>query len=535
MKAFDYIIVGAGAAGCVLAHRLSENPKVSVALLEAGTSTNHPFVHMPKGLGKIMFDANKTWNYPAEPEMGNRYSTSESWARGRLMGGSSAINGMMYVRGQPDDYQALAKQTSDDWSWKHIAQAYRQLENHELGGNSSRGDKGPLKLSLPDRHNPLLNAMLEAGHSLGWEIRDDFNQPDNQECIAYAPRTIWKGVRQSAYTAFIKPILSRNNLTIIKQATVDTVLFDGLNANGVAVQHNNHQEIVNANKEVILCGGAMATPGILQRSGIGSAEHLKKLGIAIKVDNPEVGKNLQEHRIIMLQWKLQSPFSENNEYSGVRLLKNVFHYYLTRKGPMSSAAYEIAARMKSNPELTRPDMQFIIAPYSFDFETGREKLEQHPGMNIACHPLRPTSRGEIMIKSNNPDEMPRLKPNYRSTQHDCELMVKTVQAARQYIQQSPLASMIESETYPGPSVTSSDKILDAYDQYASCGFHAVGSCRMGADEQSVVDPACQVRGVNRLRIMDTSVMPQIPSGNTNGPTMAMAWRAADIIQRDQNL
>lgn len=535
MKSFDYVIVGAGAAGCVLAHRLSENPEISVALLEAGGPSNGLFIDMPKGLAKVMNDASKIWPYLANPEPGNNFSREEIWARGKLLGGSTAINGMMYVRGQPDDFDEIARLSSDDWNWKRIGAAYKSIECHELGAAETRGDSGPLKISQADRRSPLLEAMIRAGTECGWRMRDDFNEPDNEECIAYASRTIWAGVRQSAYSAFVEPIVSRPNLSIFSGCLVDRVFFEGKTAGGVAFrdQKSREERLVAANREVILAGGAMATPGILQRSGIGPADLLQRLRIPVVHENREVGQNLQEHRNIMLQWRLDSAHSDNREYSGWRLLRNVIRYFYDKSGPMASAAFEIAARMKSSPKLERPDVQFIIAPYSFDFPSGRKKLEPHPGMVVCANILRPTSRGQININSTDPAALPELVPNYRSTQYDCETMIEAVKLARRYADQPALRTVIVEETYPGPGATSDESIIAAYDRYASCGYHAVGTCRMGADDDSVVDPKLRVRGVAKLRIMDTSVMPRIPSGNTNGPTLAMAWRAADIILREQ--
>jgi choline dehydrogenase-like flavoprotein len=531
--AFDYIVVGAGAAGCVLAHRLSEDENVTVALIEAGGSSDHAYVKMPKGLAKVMVDPARIWAYLANPEPGNNFSKEEVWARGRLLGGSTAINGMMYVRGQPEDFDQIAAQTSDDWGWKYISQAYKAIENHELGPAETRGGSGPLKLSVSPRRNPLLAAMVNAGAALGWHVRDDFNQPDNDECIAYASCTIWEGVRQSAYDAFVKPCLDRTNLTVISGRPVDRVKFDGNKAVGIVLAAKGSAEVdtLMANREVILAGGALASPGILQRSGVGPSELLGKLGIDVVFDSPEVGQNLQEHRCIMIQWQLDSQHSDNRQFGGLKLVSNVLRYLFTKKGPMATPSFEVCARMKSSPEVDRPDIQFIMAPYSFDFESGRKKLENHPGMVITANVLRPTSLGQVNIKSTNPNELPELIPNYRSTEHDRRLMVEVIKVARRYAQQEPLKSLIVAETYPGPQALSDEEIIAAYDRYASCGFHAVGSCRMGADAASVVDPQMRVRGVENLRIMDTSIMPKIPSGNTSGPTMAMAWRGADIILR----
>jgi choline dehydrogenase-like flavoprotein len=533
MQTFDYVIVGAGAAGCVLAYRLSANPAMSVALIEAGGSHQHPFITMPKGLAKIMVDPARIWAYPAEPEQGNGFQP-EFWARGRVLGGSSAINGMMYVRGQPADFDEIAAQTSDDWSWKHIGAAYKALESSDLGSAETRGDSGPLRVTLPDRRSGLTDAMVDAGVAMGLPRKTDVNVPDNGEGVGYASRTVWKGRRQSAATAFLDPVRSRPNLTVITDTLVDRVGFEGQRASAVhAIDVRTMQPVqYGVRREVIIAGGALASPGILQRSGIGPGELLQKLGIPLISDNPRVGRHLLEHRAIIMQWKLRVNLSDNAEFSGWRLLWNTARYFMAHTGPMSSASYEIGLWLKSRPEAPRPDVQFLVAPFSFDFEKQRTALEPFPGMTLVGYPLRPTSQGSINIKSRDPNDLPTLVPNYRTTPEDHRLMLATVELGRRYAAQEPLRKLIEVETYPGPKCVSDEDIIAAFDRWGTCGYHAVGSCRMGSDPQSVVDPQLRVRGVQGLRVMDTSVIPQMPSGNTNGPTMAMAWRAADLIARE---
>lgn len=530
MAEFDYIIVGSGAAGCVLANRLSEDASIKVALIEAGPADRHPFIHMPKGLAKVMQDPAHLWAYESAPEEATAMNP-EVWVRGRVLGGSTSVNGMMYVRGQPADFDSLAETTSDDWSWKHIGQAYKALEQHELGAASTRGDRGPLKVSLPTHRDKLTEAMVAAGAKLGWPAKLDVNEPDDGEGIGYAPRTIHKGKRQSAAVAFLRPIEGRPNLTILTDAIVDKVTFVGATATGVTILRAGRTERVNARREIILAGGAMATPGILERSGIGDPRVLSGLGVPVVHANPAVGENLTEHRGIIMQWKLKGPGSQNRDFSGWRLLRSTLQYYLTKDGPMSAGAYEIGAWFKSRPGANRPDGQFLIAPFSFDFAKMRTALEPFPGMNAVTYPLRPSSRGRIHITSTDPNAPPKLEPNYRSTDEDRQVMIACVRTMRRYAEQTPLREFIDVETMPGPEYQTDAQILDAYDRFGTCGYHAVGSCRMGSDAESVVDPELRVRGVARLRIMDTSVMPTILSGNTNGPTMAMAWRAADVIRR----
>lgn len=530
MSAYDYVIVGAGPAGCVLAYRLSQDPGVSVALVEAGPRDRHPFISMPKGLAKVMQDPKHLWVYASKPEEATA-GQSEMWVRGRVLGGSSSVNGMMYVRGQPADFDAIASLSSDDWSWEHIAQAYRALESHELGPAPTRGDKGPLKVSMPTMRDKLSEAQIAAGETMGWARKVDVNAPDDDVGIGYAPRTIHKGKRQSAAQAFLRPAEKRANLTVFTERTVNRVLFEAKRAIGVEVLKDGRAETIQARREVILCGGAMASPAILERSGIGDAARLEGLGIPVVHHNPEVGEGLIEHRGIIMQWKLKGQ-SQNREFSGWRLLRATARYYLTGDGPMSSAAYEIGGWFKTDPGLNRPDAQMLVAPYSFDFAKQRSVLEAFPGMNAVVYPLRPTSQGSIHIDSTDPDAAARFSPNYRSTEADRKAMVGAVRVMRDYARQPSLAGLIAEETMPGAAFQSDTEILKAYDQFGTCGYHAVGSCRMGKDPASVVDPQLKVRGVQNLRVIDTSIMPAIPAGNTNGPTMAMAWRAADIILRD---
>lgn len=530
MADFDYVIVGAGAAGCVLAYRLSEDPSVSVALIEAGPRDTHPFISMPKGLAKVMQDPAHLWLHAGKPEEASG-GQAEVWVRGRVLGGSSSVNGMMYVRGQPADFDGIAALSSDDWSWDHIGAAYRALENHELGAAPTRGDQGPLRISMPTLRDRLSDAQVAAGQTLGWSGKADVNEPDDVERIGYTPRTIYRGKRQSAATAFLRPAEGRRNLTVLTDRTADRVLFDGRRAVGVEVRRNGAAETIGAAREVILCGGAMSTPGVLERSGVGAAARLAALGVPVIHDLPEVGEGLIEHRGIVMQWKLNAELSQNREFSGLRLLKSTALYYLTKDGPMSSAAYEIGAWFKSDPSQPRPDLQMLAAPYSFNV-ANRMELEPFPGMNVVIYPLRPTSRGSIHIETRDPAASAAFQPNYRSTEADRKAMVAAMRRARDWAAQPALKALIVEETMPGPAYQSDAEILEAYDRYGTCGYHAVGSCRMGKDADSVVDPQLRVRGVEGLRVMDTSVMPVIPSGNTNGPTMAMAWRAADIIQRD---
>ncbi len=531
MPEYDYIIVGGGSAGCVLAYRLSEDPSVSVCVLEGGRDDRHPFVDMPKGMAKILQDPGHMYFHGTQPEPHNAMQ-GDFWVRGRVLGGSSSVNGMSYVKGQPADFDALADLAGDDWCWKHIARAYEEMESHQLGPGEGRGASGPLHVTIPEERTELTEAIAQAGAAMGWPVKEDVHQPDDGEGIGYLPCNIHKGRRQSASAVFLRPAMGRRNLTVLTDTLVDVVKFEGKRATGVRATRNGAPLEIRAKREVLLCANATASPGILERSGIGAPERLAALGIPLVHANPAVGEQVCEHRGYYMQWRLNRPLSENLDYRGWRLLRSVLRYYLTRKGPMATAALTMRAAIRARPGANRPDTQVLFGMYSAELTGAMGKLpEKDHGFCALVYPLRPQSLGSIHITSRDPATPPVIVPNYGDEPEDRHVIVDATRAMRRFAQQEPLKSLIAAEIHPGPEVVSDEAILDFLDRNGMACLHAVGSCRMGRDETSVCDPELRVRGVQGLRVCDTSVFPVIPAGNTNAPTMALAWRAAEVIRR----
>ncbi|HTU13103.1 MAG TPA: GMC family oxidoreductase N-terminal domain-containing protein [Allosphingosinicella sp.] len=520
MDAFDYVIVGSGPAGCVLANRLSADPAVTVALIEAGPPANHPFVTMPKGFGKLLMGSPLVGHYRTEPDAsGNPHV----WARGKTLGGSTSVNGMAYSRGQPEDYDAWAATGVNGWGWAEMLPAFKAIEDHELGADDERGAGGPLHVGINRHRNRPNDAVLKAAEALGLPVREDVNRAD-QTGIGPMPHMIRKGRRMSAASAFLDPVRHRPNLTILTGLPARRVSFEGRRASGVECEGRT----LTARREVILSAGAFETPKLLMLSGIGPAGQLRAHGIEVRVDRPLVGANMAEHRGIALQFRLKEKLSHNPQFSGPRLLLNVARYYASRTGIMAYGSHELMGFARVLPESPNADTQLFISPFSRVPGQGMV-FEKHPGMQCLIYAGRPTSRGSIGLRSADPKDPPLIVPAQLETAHDRAVSVAMVRFVRKLFATPPLADLIAEETYPGPAVASDDAILDAIRAGGTWGYHTCGTARMGEDADAVVDGRLRVRGVEGLRVVDASVFPGLVSANTTAPVAAVAWRAADLI------
>ncbi len=454
--------------------------------------------------------------------------------RGKTLGGSSAVNGMVYNRGHRADYDELERLGNKGWGWDTMLEVFRSIEDNPLGASPSRGTGGPVRVSTARRSQQLLEDVIAAGTELGWQRAVDLNETD-EERIGYAMATIRDGRRSSAADAFLHPVEHRPNLTVATDTTVDRVLIENGTAVGVRARRAGRTVDHRARSEVILAAGALATPKLLQLSGVGPPDTLAAAGIDVAVDSPNVGARLREHRCFMLQFRLTTSTGYNKWLAaGPRQILSALRYRITRGGPLAAPASDLVGFFRTDPALDRPDAQIQIAPYSIAPVVPGQPLqiEREPGLNCIGYLLRPESEGSIRVTSADPDAPLDITANYFATDSDRRVSVEVFRRIRRLFATEPIARHIRAETSPGPSVRTDQQIIDAGLEQGSCGFHAIGTCAMGTDEDDVVDPHLRVRGLTNLRVVDASVLPTMISGNLNGPVMALAWRAADLIRAD---
>jgi choline dehydrogenase len=538
----DYIVVGAGSAGCVLANRLTADGKTRVLLLEAGGDdrpTRNPgqfmsnlMIHVPVGYSQTLKDPKVNWLYPTEPDPVT--GRAHVWPRGKVLGGSSSINGLLYIRGQHADYDGWRQLGCDGWAWDDVRPYFLRAEHQERAGlDDHHGAGGPLNVSDVTQTHEVSDDVIEACVEAGIPRNPDVNGAD-QEGVGYYQLTVKNGQRCSAAVAYLHPVMNRPNLRVETNALTTRILFEGKRAVGVEYVQNGATRTAKASAEVILSGGAINSPQLLQLSGIGPADLLREKGIDVVADLPGVGENLQDHYVITNTYRLKPGTVSVNELTkGTRFLGETLKYIFQRKGLLSLSAAHIAVFCKSRPELSSPDIQFHILPATMDVQKLMEQqvmeLENQPGLTIAPCQVRPESRGTIRIKSSNPTEYPAIQPNYLSDPIDQLVAVASLKWGRKIAAQPSLAKWIESELLPGADFASDEMLLEFARMAGSTIYHPVGTCQMGSGPASVVGPQLRVHGIEGLRVVDASIMPRLVSGNTNAPTIMIAEKAADMI------
>ncbi|MGK7653687.1 GMC family oxidoreductase [Roseovarius sp. B08] len=527
----DYVIVGAGSAGCVVANRLSKDPNVRVTLLEAGPPDRNPWIHIPVGYFKTMHNPTVDWCYKTEPDPGLN-GRAIDWPRGKVLGGSSSLNGLLYVRGQPQDYDRWRQMGNAGWGWDDVLPLFKRAENNERGADAWHGDAGPLSVSNMRIQRPICDAWVAAAQTAGYPFNPDYNGAE-QEGVGYFQLTTRNGRRCSAAVAYLKPIRDRRNLNIVTYAQVTRVLFDGKRATGVEYRDKGGQlQTIGANREVILSGGAINSPQILMLSGLGEPEHLKENGITPRHALPGVGRNLQDHLQARLVFKCNEPTLNDEVRSLASQARIALKYALFRAGPMTMAASLATGFLKTRPDVETPDIQFHVQPWSADSPgTG---VHPFSAFTMSVCQLRPESRGEIRLNGPDPKTYPRIHPKYLSTDLDCRTLTEGVKIARRIARHAPLSTKIAEEFRPTADLAMDDDAatLDWARNNSVSIYHPTGTCKMGDDANAVVDARLRVHGLTGLRVADCSIMPEIVSGNTNAPAIMIGEKCADLVLED---
>jgi choline dehydrogenase len=526
---FDYVIVGAGSAGCVLANRLSANGRNSVLLLEAGPKDTNLWIHVPLGYGKLFKEKTVNWMYQTEPEPGLD-GRSVFQPRGKVLGGSSSINGLLYVRGQHEDYDRWRQRGNAGWGYDDVLPYFRKAENQQRGADKYHGSGGPLPVSDLGHPDPLSAAFIAAAAETGLPINPDFNGA-TQEGAGFFQTTTRGGRRASTAVAYLRPAKSRSNLRVETAALAQRILFEGRRARAVEYRQNGALRTASARKEILVSGGAYNSPQLLQLSGVGPAELLKQHGIEIVLDAPGVGSDLQDHLQVRLVTRCSQPVTLNDILNHpVRRVMAGARYAAFRKGPLTIAAGTSGAFFKTDPRLATPDIQIHFLPFSTD-RMG-EKLHSFSAFSASVCQLRPESRGSLRIKSADSAVPPEIRINYLATETDRTAFIEGVKILRRILAAPALKPYTVDEVLPGSKVTSDEDILAFCRRTGSTVYHSTSTCRMGNDPLAVVDQRLRLRGIEGLRVVDASVMPDLMSGNTNAPTIMIAEKASDMILED---
>ena len=529
MADYDYIIAGGGTAGCILANRLTESGKYRVLLLEAGHEARSMWISIPAGFSKLLVDPNFNWRFKTEPEA-NVQGRVIAVPRGKGLGGSTLINGMIYVRGIPEDYDGWEAAGAAGWGYANVEPVFRKIERYE-GGGPGRGKNGPMWIEAVAERYPISDALLRAAQQDGQPLNPDYNSGLPQEGFGYYQVVQNRGRRWSVVEGYLKPAANRPNLNVISGAMVVRLAFEGMRCTGVVYRHAGQELTVRAGRETILALGAIQSPQMLEVSGIGNPDLLQRHGIAVVHTKPQVGENYIEHFATRMNWRVKNTVTINEMSRGWRLASQVAKYYAQRKGILTLGTGLVHGFVKSHAALPQADVQYFFVHASYA-NAAERILDRQPGMTIGVAQLRPQSAGSIHIQSADPMQQPAIRPNLLSAQIDRDSLIGGMRAARRIVGRPAMQQYVESELSPGADVQSDAEWLDFARSNGQTIYHPIGTCRMGTDAAAVTDPRLRVQGLQGLRVIDASVMPRMVSGNTQAAVMMIAERGAALVLED---